>query len=612
MLNGFYVMSQKSLQEHNNIDDDFVFAKLGKFADIYRSNKILDVNVAWQKIKTNKLEQLPSNSFFPGLADKYYWLVIKLNNTSKINKKLIIEINNPQIDTIYFYEVLKNDSIVLLGESGDEIPFSKRLDANELPVFPININPKKEKTYILMLRKRKIIKFPSKIYDVKEFQHHSRNKMFFYSLYFGGVFLIFTFSIIIGIFIRNKILIAYGIYVILIASYIFTETGFAYEFIYPNIIWLNSPIRVPISLFAMIAFLYFSNLFIDTKQHSRLFSKLFYMFYIAWIATYLISLPFVMFYPSQYHSFILKAHYIFILLGLILMIITLVVVYKHNKKICQTYLFAISIFILGAAIYLVPEFGITKFGITDYHPMFLASIGEFFVFSIAIFLNIINIFKEKNRLTELTAKQEKDILTAQIDGREEANKRISSELHDNISSRLALIKNIVLTGNKSKTEISKDISEIYKEVRDLSHRLSPNNFFILGCSTSVKKYLKEINDNTKLTIKTEFYCDINNDLDNEIGLQVFRIIQEALQNCIKHAGEAEVKVQIIMHDNELSLIIEDDGKGFDTQDNLFIDGTGIKNIAMRVKLLNGIFDLTSKIGVGTFIDISIPFDKNIK
>ena len=89
ILNGFYANTQTYIQAKNIIDDGFVVAELNKFTDVYRTNDFIDVNTAWQKIKSKKLEQLPSNSFFPGIADKYYWLVIKLNNTSKINKQLI-------------------------------------------------------------------------------------------------------------------------------------------------------------------------------------------------------------------------------------------------------------------------------------------------------------------------------------------------------------------------------------------------------------------------------------------------------------------------------------------------------------------------------------------
>ena len=175
-----------------------------------------------------------------------------------------------------------------------------------------------------------------------------------------------------------------------------------------------------------------------------------------------------------------------------------------------------------------------------------------------------------NGLKQLLEGKEKEILTAHIKGNEHAKKRISSE------------------------------------VRDISSKLTPNSFFILGCSDYIKEYLQEINNNSKLTINTKFYCDIKDQLDNEIGFQIFRIIQEATQNCVKYAGIANVIVQIIMHETYTSLTIDDDGNGFDQNNTQLLKGSGLENMRMRTKILNGNFEITSTIGKGTNIIVSIP------
>jgi len=588
------------------IDSEFKELTLSGLVDIYTTDKLMNVDSVWQKINDNKLTKIPSDNFFPGLGDKFYWLIIKTKNTSNLHKEVIIEVNNPQIDTIYFYEVLKNNSINLLSESGDEIPFNRRVTRNELPVFSIDLEADKEKTYILMLRKRKINKFPSKIYDKKVFESHSRKKILTYGLYFGSVFLIFIASLVIGLLIKNKTLVYYSLYIIFMGAYIITESGYAYEFIYPNLTWLNSPMRVPVSMIALIFFLIFSNLFINTEKYKNKLHKAFKIIYISWLATYFISLPFVNIYPHFYHSFILIAHYFFILFSLALMLITVSLVFKHNKKDSFIYLFAITIFIGGIVVYYIPQFGLINKGITSYHPMLFASIGEFTIFTFALFINIRKVNIEKNKLTKLTAIQEKEILTAHIKGDEHAKKRISSELHDNISSRLALLKNKVQEKKINNNEIINDLAKLYSEVRDISSKLTPNSFFLLGCSNYIKEYLQDINDNSELTINTKFYCDTEAPLDDDTGFQIFRIIQEASQNCVKYAGEANVVVQIIMHKTYTSITIDDDGNGFDQNNELLLNGNGLGNMKMRTKILNGKFEITSEIGKGTNIIVSIP------
>ncbi len=604
----FIVFHAKSQTHRNNtVGNNFEISDIKKFTEIYRSDNFYDAKTALKKIKNNEFEHLSADNYFPGFADKYYWLVINIRNTSKSNKDLILQINNPNIDTIYFYEIYEPDSIALSGESGDAVPFSKRKFISECPVFQINIETNKEKAYLLMLRKRKLIKFPAKLYDIKRFQQHNRKKMLIYSFYFGSVLLIFIFSMITGISTKNKIPIAYGIYVFWFALYLFIDTGYAFEFLYPEAAWLNSSVKVPVSILGIIAFLYFSNLFIDTKKYNKLLPKIFNVFYITWLAFYFITLPFVYSFSGKYNFIILlKIQYAIIIFAVILMIITFVTIYKHNKKACNLYLLAMGVFTAGIILYFTPQLGFLKFGITNYHPLLFASSGEIFIFSIAVFFKIKNISEEKNRLALLTAQQEKDILTAYLKGSEKTQAKISNELHDNIGSRLALIKNIILSGVKDKKELSRDVGELYDDVRELSHRLSYNKFFMLGCSNTIKGYLKDINDNTKLSIQTKLYCNIDNSLDNEFGLQIFRIIQEALQNCIKHAGKATVYVQIILYENEVSLTIEDDGKGFDTTNESLMNGNGITNMLMRTKLLNGMFEISSEPGKGTFIAVTIP------
>lgn len=293
------------------------------------------------------------------------------------------------------------------------------------------------------------------------------------------------------------------------------------------------------------------------------------------------------------------------------MLTTTILKYKYNKKNVIIYWLAVFIFFGGIFIFLLPNFGIVKTSLTAYHPILFASVGELFIFSFALFFNIRRMNIEKNELIKLTAQQEKEILTAQIKGDESASARISSELHDNIGSRLALIKNKLLGKNQNIKEISKEVGSVYKDVRDISHRLSSNAFFLLGCETAIESYAEEVSENSLLDISVDVFCgDDEGEIDNETALQLFRIIQEVVLNAQKHAGKAQVSIILTRNLQNITLTIEDNGKGIDNIEIARLKGNGINNIQMRAKLLGGTLKVISKINEGTAVIVQIPVADN--
>jgi len=542
----------------------------------------------------------------PGIADKFYWVVLNVNNASLKNQKLIIEVSNPVIDSIFFYEVKKDNKIVLLSENGDEIPFYKREIINELPVFAINLNKKEEKTYILMLRKRKNIKFPISLYQKRKFEKKSRIKIFFHSLYFGGILIIAISVFIVSFFTHRRLLRSYALYSLSIGMFLFADTGYAFEFLYPNTTGLSSALRVPLSMLILLSFMFFTSQFLEIKKYKPLLSKIVFGFAISWIAIYLLSLPFLWISPNSYHSFILFIVYLFNGLGLLLLLFSAIVIYKSNKLKVKLYVFAVIILIIGLFIFSATQFGVFKTEIVAMHPFMMASVGELLVFSSAVFYDIRRLAIERNTLLVRNSIQEKELLISQIKGNELASSRISNELHDNIATRLALIKNKLLNNNCDKTDLSKDIKKIYNEVREISHRLSPHLFNLLGCKTSISNFVNEISQNSKLSITSSIFCgEGEHKISDEIAIQLYRIIQEALHNCIKYAGEANV--DIYLHKEKINIIlrIEDDGNGFNLDTSKL--GAGISNLKLRAEMVNGNFNIYSKVGLGTKIEVIVPF-----
>lgn len=195
-------------------------------------------------------------------------------------------------------------------------------------------------------------------------------------------------------------------------------------------------------------------------------------------------------------------------------------------------------------------------------------------------------------------------IEAYIDGQEKEKNRIATELHDGIGGQLAGLKHFASTLNISneKNSLVEQLTHITKDVRLLSHSLSSN--------FSIHQPLTELLSTLKDQYKNHFSIDIQlypeeriADISNEKKHLIHRCIQEIVNNIYKHAKASLVSLSLTISD-ELVLIIEDDGVGFNPETNF--KGIGLANIKDRVAGLQGELSIDSTPGKGTSIIISVP------
>ncbi len=187
---------------------------------------------------------------------------------------------------------------------------------------------------------------------------------------------------------------------------------------------------------------------------------------------------------------------------------------------------------------------------------------------------------------------------------EKERKRISSDLHDSIGQRLLILKNKLF---KAKDEESKEmVEETIEEVRTISRNLYPFQLQELGITKAILQNISQIDENTSLFISSDI-DDIDNVLSKEKEVNLYRIIQESLNNIIKHAKAEAGKISIKKHNKYIHIVIKDNGEGFDFQKELYAQRSmGLKTLLERTKYLNGQVSVFSKKGEGTQLDFKIP------
>ncbi len=226
--------------------------------------------------------------------------------------------------------------------------------------------------------------------------------------------------------------------------------------------------------------------------------------------------------------------------------------------------------------------------------------------------------KQKLQLQQIIKLETQQQLTATeavLKGEEQERARLAKDLHDGLGGMLSGIKysfntmkgNMVMTANNAQAfERSMDmLDSSIKEMRRVAHNMMPEALVKFGLDTALKDFCNDIQQSGALHISYQSIGLKNVVLDQTISITIYRIVQELINNTMKHAVAKNAIVQITKSDDQLSVTVEDDGKGFDTTVINKSSGIGWSNITNRVEFLKGKLDVDSAHGKGTSVHIEI-------
>lgn len=240
-------------------------------------------------------------------------------------------------------------------------------------------------------------------------------------------------------------------------------------------------------------------------------------------------------------------------------------------------------------------------------------------FILALFITylIYNRYKLKQdaRLQQEVIAQQDLATKAVLKAEEAERKRISGELHDGLGQLFSAVKmnlsaladHIQFEDHHGEKMFEKTLSlvdESCKEVRVISHQMAPNILLKSGLATAVRDFIDKI-DSRKLKVNLSTF-GLNERLDQNIEMVLYRVIQEAVNNVIKHAEANTLDIQLSKDEEGVNAMIEDNGKGFDSNALENVEGIGLKNMRTRVEYLKGQVDFSSTQGAGTLVAIYIP------
>ncbi len=214
----------------------------------------------------------------------------------------------------------------------------------------------------------------------------------------------------------------------------------------------------------------------------------------------------------------------------------------------------------------------------------------------------------QKKLIEQEKATRRKVVKSIIETQEKERRQLSVELHDNVNQMLASCKLMLEFATQDKENAAiltqksyVSLQLVIDEIRKISHDLNPSVLEDIGLKESIEQMIEKINCTGKLHIGFKYETEHTSSLSNEDKTSVYRIIQEQVNNILKHAHARNAFINLTIDDNEVKLSIKDDGIGYDA--NKIKKGLGLKNIHNRVEYYHGTINLQSEPDKGSSMDI---------
>ncbi len=223
---------------------------------------------------------------------------------------------------------------------------------------------------------------------------------------------------------------------------------------------------------------------------------------------------------------------------------------------------------------------------------------------------------QQQRINELETEKQLTATEAILKGEEQERSRLAKDLHDGLGGMLSGIKYSLNNMKENMIMVPADVQAFehsihlldnsISEMRRVAHNLMPESLLKFGLDEAVKDFCKEMGRNGVLKVVYQSFGLKDKSIDRSLSVTIYRIVQELLNNIVKHAHATQAIVQLSASENQLTITVEDDGKGMEADVLKTAQGIGWKNIRSRVDYHKGTINMQSTPRKGTSIFIEFP------
>ena len=574
--------------------------------NVLSSGQVLEI------FNQGKFEKLPNEFFNPGFTQSVFWLIIR-SGPENLNHNLVI--GNAHINKLEFY-ISDGNRPQLKYITGDHFPFRQRPINNRLFIFPLEAGY--QSVYLIKVDKRaESLQLNVQILNSEQLFQKSTKENLIAGILWGIIILVIVFVCFMYITVREKLYLHYLLYLLIAALWIAADKGYGYQFLWFEFPDFANRARPVFNLIFNIMIIQLMQSFINQKRESPFYKPL----YITKIASFILALCFLIL-PTVFHSFSYWFLGALLLLGIFTVILCSLSlaeeIVKRNKA---AWFYSISIFML--IVFSVAEL-IIHSGKANYELYYLSNFGiqtglaiEIIVLNFGLAHRFNSYKNDKETLLIEVNKKQNELTERIIETQETERRKIADQLHDDVGSMISLaILQISTVIDKQKSQdiskmnLEKSMKVLYSvsdTIRNMSHTLTPLAIEKYGFKNAIIDLVASINLTNKIHVENVIlgFENTENYTSNFLN-DMYRIVQELLNNTIKHSEASHCLIQLIEHEDALSLLIEDNGKGLNYDQPKMKNGVGLNNIKSRVEYFKGQIEFSKKVEGGTLINIEIP------
>lgn len=546
------------------------------------------------------------------------WLLIPLKNIPK-EKRSYAAITNPHINHVKIWWL--NDSLGVIKENnitGDHHAFNSRefLTLNYVFASPVD----RESQYLLILidKRKEILTANIHLGDIRFMERRSTQETMLFGWLVGIVIVLCSVSIVLFIYIKERVYLIYFFFLIFMLLYSFADFGFfhwLFAFDKPRNFDSIRPIML---VLGMVFYVHFVELILETKRHFPTLRKILRGFFFAFIA--LFGTVILLYFSTSnlkinqtigYYGIIVSHNF-----QRLLIVLLLVIIFQSiRRKVNYSTLIGISVTLFLGVHFTnyYYELGLLKDELIFQHSLPFIYTIDCLLMSVIIARKFLNFQKQSLQLSQDLLLQKIEYNKTINEVKEKDLSRISQFLHDSIGAELSAMRYELeryKDGDKDEESLNRIIEKsknIANEVRNASHNLSPTMLERFGLKQSISQFLGNLSVSCKINFQFEVLGEIDN-LPKNINLIIFQIVQEGCQNIIKHSKAQNVIIQLLKIPNKIQIFLEDDGIGFENTPES--KGLGIESMRQLTELNSGYFKIESNINKGVKIYAELPDSNN--
>jgi signal transduction histidine kinase len=540
------------------------------------------------------------------------WLKLPLKDFNKAGDLKEMMVRNPHINFLAAW-LFQGDSLVhSYGLTGDHLPFFSRPANYADYVFPIPEKYKNSGSLLLLIDKRnEQLNIPIHGLSDKGLTEYVQRKNLLAGLITGLSLFLFLFSLFLYYNMRERLYIFYGLYIVAAFTYIFSDYGYLFMYFFPNNPSLADFTRPLAISLATPLYMLFILRFLSVRENLPVQYKWMVRYLVAYLVIFVSSLFFL---PETGTIRVILVIMMQLFQNLTSLLIIYVAWVGWRRQV------AYAPYIIGSTLVLLTAFSlfmlfVSGFITDNFFTRNLMNIGfsiELSILAFVLTLRFKNYKLQMERLLREVNLQQEQIYKSISDYQEREMQRLSSLLHDSVGARLSALRlNLESTNLEPDAVLAKekidqavlDISNLADEVRVFSHNLSPLLLQEKGLVNAIRQIVTRINQSNGIYIQFE---NIGSRLHVPFRyeLMMYNILQELIQNILKHAKASEAIIQLILEKRLISVFVEDNGRGFEKKTNK--EGLGFSQIQQLVTFVNGKLSVDAEPGNGCRISIEFP------